>query len=321
MNPAGDGSPLHWALFTLFVVVMLVLDLGVFHRKAHVVRLREAIAWSAVWVSLAMLFNLGVGHYFGAQKALEFFTGYLIELSLSVDNLFVFLVVFAYFKVPAHYQHRVLFWGIVGALVMRVAMITGGSLLVQRFHWILYVFGAILVFTAVRLLRATDDGVHPERNPVLKLFHRLYPVTKEYEGSRMFVRRDGRWWATPLFVVLLVVETTDLVFAFDSIPAIFAVTTDPFIIYTSNVFAILGLRSLFFMLSGIMAYFRFLRFGLAGVLGFIGVKLLISHWVVVPIGASLGVVGSLLALSVLASILIPRRAGDHPSGGHSGSHH
>jgi tellurite resistance protein TerC len=288
---------------------MLALDLGVFHRKAHVVHMREATAWCIFWVGLAMLFNLGVGHYFGSHKALEFFTGYLIELSLSVDNLFVFLVVFTFFKVPTTYQHRVLFWGIVGALGMRVAMIAGGSLLVQRFDWVLYVFGAILVITAVRLLLVSEEGVHPERNPVLRLFRRFFPVTKDYEGQRMFVLREGRWWATPLFVVLLVVETTDLVFAFDSIPAIFAVTTDPFIIYTSNVFAILGLRSLFFALAGFMGLFRFLRFGLAGVLGFIGVKLLISHWVKVPIRASLAVVMSLLLLSILASLVLPRRPG------------
>jgi tellurite resistance protein TerC len=307
MSPASVGTPLLWTLFTLFVFFMLALDLGVFHRRAHAVRLREAAAWSAVWVGLAVAFNLGVAHYFGSQKALEFLTGYLIEWSLSVDNLFVFLVVFSYFNVPSRCQHRLLFWGILGALGMRAVLIAAGSLLVQRFHWILYVFGVILVVTALRLLLSSEEGVHPERNPVVRLFRRLYPVTKDYEDCRLFVRRERRWWATPLFVVLLVVETTDLVFALDSIPAIFAVTTDPFIIYTSNVFAILGLRSLFFLLAGVMAYFRFLRIGLAGVLAFIGVKLLISHWVAVPIGVSLGVIASLLALSVLASVILPRR--------------
>lgn len=305
--PANVGTPLLWILFAIFVLAMLALDLGVFHRRAHSVSLREAGAWSAAWVSLAVAFNLWIWHSFGTHKALEFLTGYLIEESLSVDNLFVFLVIFQYFAVPKPYQHRVLFWGILGALVMRATLIAVGAALVQRFHAVLYLFGAILVVTAVRLIHAQEQHVHPERNPVVRLFRRIFPVTRDYEGSRMFVRRDGRSWATPLFIVLIVVETTDLVFALDSIPAIFAVTTDPFIIYTSNVFAILGLRSLYFVLAGFMAYFRYLRFGLAGVLGFIGVKLLIMDLVKIPIGASLAVVGALLALSVLASILVPAR--------------
>ncbi len=312
MDPVGVGTPLLWALFSLFIVAMLALDLGVFHRRAHSITLREAAVWSAVWVSLAVLFNLWIWSEFGSHKGLEFLTGYLIELSLSVDNLFVFLVIFSYFAVPAPYQHRVLFWGILGALVMRISLIAVGAALVQRFHAVLYLFGAILVVTAVRLLHPQEQHVHPEKNPVVRIFRRFFPVTQNYEGSLLFVRRDGRSWATPLFIVLLVVETTDLVFALDSIPAIFAVTTDPFIIYTSNVFAILGLRSLYFLLAGIMGYFRYLRYGLAGVLGFIGVKLLIMDLVKIPIGVSLMVVGTLLALSVLASLLIPPRP---PAGG------
>lgn len=312
MTPASIGSPLLWGLFTLFVLLMLALDLGVFHRRAHDVSLREAGAWSLVWVSLAGLFNLGVAHWFGGERALEFLTGYLIELSLSVDNLFIFLVIFAYFKVPGPYQHRVLFWGILGALIMRISLIGLGTALVQRFHWVLYLFGAILVFTAARLLVSHDDGVHPERNPVVRAFRKLYPVTAHYEGSHLFVRREGRTWATPLFIVLLVVETTDLIFALDSIPAIFAITRDPFIIYTSNVFAILGLRSLYFLLAGVMRYFRYLRYGLAGVLGFIGAKLLLIDLYKIPITISLGVVGTLLVLSVVASLLFPPPKGHAP---------
>jgi tellurite resistance protein TerC len=318
MSSPSVGTPLLWALFALFVVSMLALDLGVFHRRAHQVGIREAAAWSAFWVALAVIFNLGIWHYFGSRKALEFLTGYLIEESLSVDNLFVFLVIFSYFAVPSAYQHRVLFWGILGALVMRATLIATGAALVQRFHWMLYVFGAILVVTAIRLLLSGQEHLQPEKNPVVRTFRRLFPVTPGYEGSRMFVRRGGRAWATPLFIVLLVVETTDLVFALDSIPAIFAVTTDPFIIYTSNVFAILGLRSLYFLLAGAMAYFRFLRFGLAGVLAFIGAKLLAADIVEIPIGVSLAVVGALLAASVAASLLLPHREPAR-SAGH-GSH-
>jgi len=300
-----------WGLFGLYVVAMLALDLGIFHRRAHSVSLREAAAWSAIWAGQAVLFNIWIGSAFGSQKALEFLTGYLIELSLSVDNLFVFLVIFSYFVVPSQYQHRVLFWGILGALVMRISLIWVGAALVQRFHAVLYLFGAILVVTAIRLLTSAQEHVQPERNPVVRAFRRFFPVTAEYHGSAMFVRREHRTWATPLFIVLLVVETTDLVFALDSIPAIFAVTHDPFIIYTSNVFAILGLRSLYFLLAGVMNLFRFLRYGLAGVLGFIGIKLLIIDLVEIPIGVSLGVVGAMLGLSVLASIVIPpgRKAG------------
>ncbi len=288
---------------------MMALDLGVFHRRAHAVGLREALVWSVIWVGMAVLFNIGIWHYHGGQKGLEFLTGYLIEKSLSVDNLFVFLAIFSYFEVPRIYQHRVLIWGIIGALIMRAAMIAVGAALISRFHFVLYIFGVALVITAYRLLFSKQKGVHPERNPVVRMFRKLLPVTESYDGSHFFVRRGGRTWATPMFIVLIVIETTDLVFALDSIPAIFAVTTDAFIVYTSNVFAILGLRQLYFLLAGVMGYFHYLRYGLAAVLGFIGVKILIMGWIPVPIGVSLGVVGVLLALSVLASVLIPRRRG------------
>ncbi len=310
MPASNVGSPLLWGVFAAFVILVMVLDLGVFHRRAHTVGMKEAGAWVFVWVSLAIVFNLGVWFYFGSGKALEFLTGYLIELSLSVDNLFVFIAIFSYFAVPTSLYHRVLFWGIVGAIVMRAAVIGVGVALVDRFQFVLYVFGAILIWTAYKLVFSKQEGVHPERNPVVKLFRKFFPVTDSYEGSRLFLRRNGRLWATPLVIVLLVVETTDLVFALDSIPAIFGVTTDPFIIYTSNVFAILGLRALFFLLAGFITYFRFLRYGLAAVLAFIGCKLLIMKWVHMPTGVSLAVVGSLLALSVIASIFIPKR----PSG-------
>ncbi len=311
MPASSVGTPLLWGVFAAFVILVMVLDLGVFHRRAHTVGMREAGAWVIVWVSLALLFNGGVWHYFGSGKALEFLTGYLIELSLSVDNLFVFIAIFSYFAVPRSLHHRVLFWGIVGAIVMRAAVIGAGVALVNRFQVVLYVFGAILLWTAYKLMLSKQEGVHPERNPVVKLFRKFFPVTDSYQESRLFIRRDGRLWATPLVIVLLVVETTDLVFALDSIPAIFGVTTDPFIIYTSNVFAILGLRALFFLLAGFIAYFRFLRYGLAAVLAFIGCKLLIMKWVHMPTGVSLAVVGLLLALSVAASILFPeRRSGE-----------
>jgi tellurite resistance protein TerC len=302
-------------LFAAFVVLFLVLDLGVFHRRAHAVRLKEALAWVAVWVSLAMAFNLWVWLNAGSEKGLQFLTGYLIELSLSVDNLFVFLAIFSYFAVPAILHHRVLFWGIVGAVLMRLVVIAAGVALVSRFQFVLYIFGAILIFTAYRLMFSKQEGVHPERNPVVRLFRRFFPVTGAYEGSRFLVIRERRLWATPLLIVLIVVETTDLVFALDSIPAIFGVTTDPFIIYTSNVFAILGLRAIFFAIAGFMELFRFLRYGLAAVLGFIGCKLMIMKWIHVSTGLSLGVVGSLLVLSVLASILIPKRSCDEAKSG------
>ena len=245
-----------WVGFNVFVLAMLALDLGVFHRKSHVVSVREAIAWTVAWVTLAMLFNLGIWHYAGAQKALEFTTGYLIEYSLSVDNIFVFALLFSYFAVPPKFQHRVLFWGILGALVLRAIMIAAGTVLIAKFAWIIYVFGAFLILTGIKMIVKREEEIHPERNPVVKWFKKLMPVTSDYRGDKFFVRENGILMATPLFVVLLLVEISDVIFAVDSIPAIFAVTRDPFIVYTSNVFAILGLRSLYFALAGVMDKFH-----------------------------------------------------------------
>ena len=300
------GSPALWVGFTVFVLAMLALDLGVFHRKAHGVRFREALAWSTVWVGLALAFNLLVYHWFGAQRGLEFLTGYLIEKVLSVDNIFVFVVIFSFFAVPAAYQHRVLFWGILGALVMRAVFILAGAALLQRFHWIVYAFGGFLVITGVKLLLHRGDEIHPERNPVYRLFRRLVPAVSDYRGARFTVVENGKRYATPLLAVLVVVEATDVVFAVDSIPAIFAVTTDPFIVYTSNIFAILGLRALYFLLAGVMDKFHYLKVGLALVLCFVGIKMLIMDFYKVPIAASLAAVATLLAGSVAASLLRPR---------------
>ena len=246
------GTPLLWGSFTLFVLVMLVLDLYVFHRKAHEVKMREAIGWTVFWIGLAVIFNLGIWYWFGGERALEFLAGYFIEKALSVDNLFIFLVIFSYFSVPKALQHRVLFWGILGALIMRGVFISLGAVLLQRYHWIIYPFGILLIWTGVKLLIQRARKVHPENNFVVRLFKRLIPITADYRGEAFVVIESGRRYATPLLLVLLTIEMTDLVFAIDSIPAIFAVTSDPFIVYTSNIFAILGLRSLYFALAGVM---------------------------------------------------------------------
>lgn len=292
-----------WVAFVGFVLGMLVLDLRVFHRKAHEIHLREALGWSAFWIALALLFNLGIWWLRGPTTALEFLTAYLIEKSLSVDNLFVFLLIFRYFAVPAVYQHEVLFWGIVGALVMRAVFILAGVALIHQFHWILYVFGALLIVSGIRFAFEVEKEVHPERNPVLRVFRRLMPVATDPADGRFFFRRDGRTWATRLFVVLLIVETTDIVFAVDSIPAVLAISHDPFIVFTSNVFAILGLRALYFALAGVMELFHYLHYGLAVILIFVGSKMIIADWVKVPVGLSLGVVGALLGLSIAASLI------------------
>ena len=305
-----------WVAFTAFVLIMLFLDLGVFHRRAHAVSTKEAGIWSAVWVSLALLFGAGIYKFMGRQPALEFLTGYVVEEALSVDNLFVFILLFSYFRVPPSLQHRVLFWGIFGALVMRGIMIAAGAILIERFHWITYVFGAFLVFTGLRMLWHDETDIEPESNPVIKLVRKLIPVTKRYHGQHFFVREPWagkmRLVATPLFVVLVLVETTDLVFAVDSIPAVFGVTQDPFIVYTSNVFAILGLRALYFLLAGVIQKFHYLKIGLALVLAFVGAKMLAADFFPVPIGVSLAVIASLLALSVIASLLFPKPVGTVP---------
>jgi len=292
-----------WAGFNLFVLAMLAIDLGVFHRQAHAVSLREASIWSAVWIALALVFNLGVWKFLGPQPGVEFLTGYLIEKSLSVDNIFVIALLFAYFKVPDKYQHRVLFWGILGALVMRAAFILAGAALLERFHWIIYVFGGFLVLTGIKMAFAPEQGLEPEKNPVVRLVRRIMPVTSDFRGPAFFVREGGRRAATPLFLVLVMVEFTDLVFAVDSIPAIFAVTRDPFLVYTSNVFAILGLRSLYFLLAGVMHKFHYLKLGLAAILVFVGVKMALVDWLKVPAGISLGVIATILGLAIVASLL------------------
>ncbi len=316
--PASVGTPLLWGAFTLFVLGLLALDLGVFHRKAHAVGPREALGWSIFWIALALLFNAGVVWWFGAQRGLEFLTGYLIEKALSVDNIFVFLVIFSYFSVPAAYQHRVLFWGILGAIIFRVIFILAGAALLAAFHWVIYVFGGLLILTAVRIVRARDEEVHPERNPLLRLVRRVVPVVSTYQGARFFVRAGGRLMATPLLLVLVVVEATDIVFAIDSIPAIFAVTGDPFIVYTSNIFAILGLRALFFLLAGVLTRFQYLKIGLGLVLAFVGTKMLISDLFKIPIGLSLAVVAALIGGSVVASLLRPPRRAPVPVHTHDG---
>ena len=300
-------NPWLWIGFNVFVLAMLALDLGVFHRKSHVVSTREAIAWTVAWVTLALLFNLGVWHYAGEEKALEFTAGYLIEYSLSVDNIFVFALLFSYFAVPPQYQHRVLFWGILGALILRAIMIGAGTILIAKFAWIIYVFGAFLILTGIKMIVKREEEIHPERNPVVKWFKRLMPVTSDYRGSKFFVRENGVRMATPLFVVLLLVEMSDVIFAVDSIPAIFAVTTDPFIVYTSNVFAILGLRSLYFALAGVMDKFHYLKIGLGVVLTFVGVKMFLGHTAYkIDTHLSLGVIIAVLAASVVASLVWPR---------------
>lgn len=298
-----------WIGFNAFVLVLLALDLGVFHRNSHVITVREAATWTVAWVSLAALFAAGIFYFAGSKLALEFVAGYLIEYSLSVDNIFVFVLLFTYFRVPATYQHRVLFWGILGALIMRGTLIVVGAALIERFEWIIYIFGAFLIFTGLRMaFNKEDEEVHPDGNIVVRLFRRIMPVTQESHGHHFFIREAGRWAATPLFIVLLIVETTDLIFAVDSIPAIFAVTRNPFIVYTSNVFAILGLRSLYFLLSGVMDKFYYLKLGLAAILTFVGVKMLLSHTAfAIRIEVSLAVIIGILALSVVASLIRSRR--------------
>jgi tellurite resistance protein TerC len=304
---ALGGSTALWLGFTIFILCMLSLDLGLFNRKAHTIRYREAWIWSAVWVTLAMIFAALVFHYLGSQRGFEFLTGYIIELSLSVDNLFVFLLIFSYFKVPARFQHRVLFWGVLGALIMRLTMIFVGAALINRFHWIIYIFGAFLVYTGIRMFKQEETDIQPDQNPVVRLVARFFPISKQYDESKFFTKINGKQSGTLLLLVLIVVEVTDLVFAVDSIPAIFAVTTNTFIVYTSNVFAILGLRSMYFLLAGVVEKFHYLRLGLAIVLTFIGVKMLLGAISIhIPIKASLVFVALVLVGSVVASLLFRR---------------
>lgn len=296
---------LFWVLFNLFVLLMLALDLGVLNRRAHTIKLREALGWTAAWIALAGSFAVIVYFWHGRAESLQFITGYVVELTLSVDNLFIFLVIFRYFKVPDEHQHKVLFWGILGALVMRGLFIAAGVGLIHRFSWITYVFGALLIFSGVKLLRQGDARINPEKNPVLRLFRRFLPVTNEYVGGRFFTRRD-RMYATPLFIVLLVVETSDILIAVDSVPAVLAITLNAFIVYTSNVFAILGLRSMYFALSGMLERFHYLHYGLSAVLILIGLKMIAAHYVTIPTEWALMSVLAVLGTSIVASLVNPK---------------
>ena len=306
-----------WAVFLGVIAFFLLLDLFVFHREAHVVSMREAATWSAIWVAMGLAFGGLIWLWFGPTAAGEYLAGYLIEKSLSVDNVFVFALIFSYFAVPAAYQHRVLFWGVVGAILMRAAFIAAGAALLESFHWIIYVFGALLVVTGVRMATRRHEEVHPERNPILRLVRRLIPMLPEYRGQKFFIREGGRLWATPLLAVLIVVETTDVIFAIDSIPAIFAVTREPFLVFTSNAFAILGLRALYFLLAGMMHRFVYLKYGLAGILVFVGAKMLLSDIYKVPIWISLAVIALLVGVSVVASLRATRKEPSEPVYEHS----
>jgi tellurite resistance protein TerC len=301
MGIESVGSPALWVGFTVFVLLMLTLDLGVFHRQAHEVSIREAFIWTMVWIGLALLFNVGIYFWFGPVRGLEFLTGYLIEKALAIDNIFVFAVIFSFFAVPPIYQHRVLFWGILGALVMRALFILLGAALLHQFHWVIYVFGGFLILTGIKLLRQQEE-MHPEHNPILRFFRRVIPSVSDYHGHHFFIVQNKRWYATPLFLVLVSVEISDVVFALDSIPAIFAVTRDPFIVYTSNIFAILGLRSLYFFLASVIYKFEYLKVGLALVLVFVGIKMVIADLYKLPIVVSLVVIAALIGGSMLYSL-------------------
>jgi tellurite resistance protein TerC len=296
-----------WVGFNVFVLLMLALDLGVFHRKAHEVKFKEAITWSAVWILLALIFNAGIWYFFGEVKAIEFLTGYIVEKSLSVDNVFVFVLIFTSFQVPSIYQHKVLFWGVLGALVMRIIFIFAGVALITKFHWIIYVFGVFLIITGIKIARDKGTKINIANSPLLKLMRKFIPVTPDYHESKFTVKLNNRFHATPLLLVLILVETTDLIFAVDSIPAILAITSDPFIVYTSNVFAIMGLRSLYFALAGSLKYFTYLHYGLALILVFVGIKMLISEFHKLNPFLSLGIIGFILAGSIAASFIWPAK--------------
>jgi tellurite resistance protein TerC len=302
----GEGI-FFWIGFNLFVFIMLALDLGVFHKKNHKVRVREAVTWTAVWVTLAIIFDILIFFNLGRTKALEFLTGYVIEYSLSVDNIFVFILIFSFFKVNDIYQHKVLFWGILGALIMRGIFIFAGVALIDRFHWIIYIFGGFLVFTGIRMLFHQELHVEPDKNPVVKFFRKFLPVTDTMHEEKFFIKKNSKSYATPLFLVLIIIETSDLIFAVDSIPAVLAISQDRFIVFTSNIFAIMGLRSLYFAISGVMDYFRFLKVGLAFVLTFVGLKMCCSNFIEIPVLYSLLVIISVLLISIVASMVIKRK--------------
>ncbi|MEW5925279.1 MAG: TerC family protein [Candidatus Zixiibacteriota bacterium] len=302
-----------WGGFNLIVLAMLALDLGIFHHKDHKISVKEGLVWSGIWILVALIFNVFVYFWHGYTAALQFFTGYLIERALSIDNIFVFILIFTYFGVNEKYQYKVLFWGILGALVMRGLFIGVGALLISMFHWVIYIFGAFLLYTGIKMGMTDDKEIHPEKNPILKFVRKFMPITKNYHEGRFFIRKAGRNFGTPLFVVLIVVETTDVVFAIDSIPAIFAITRDTFIIYTSNVFAILGLRALYFAIAGLINMFAYLKYGLSAILSFVGVKMLISGFYKIGDLLSLSIIGGILALSIIASIIWKKPVGDKPA--------
>lgn len=302
-----------WGGFILFIVVMLALDLGIFHREVHEIKVKEALMWTFFWITLALIFNIGVYHFMGSEKALQFLTGYLIEESLSIDNVFVFILIFNYFKVPAKYQHKILFWGILGAMVMRITFILSGIVLIEKFHWIIYIFGAFLIFTGFNMAFQHDVSIKPESNPVIRLFKKYFPVTDSYHKDRFFVRIDGKMVATPMVIVLLMIEMSDLIFAVDSIPAILAITSDPFIVFTSNVFAILGLRSLYFAISAVADYFVYLKYGLAAILSYVGIKMIVSDYYKIDPLYSLLVILAMLSISILASMIAANSKGGRSS--------
>lgn len=299
-----------WIGFIAFIILLLVIDLGIFHRKSHEVKIKEALIWTGVWILLALIFNYGVYVFMGKEKAVEFLAGYLIEKSLSIDNLFVFIMLFTFFDVKPQYQHKVLFWGIIGALIMRAIFIFSGVILISKFHWIIYIFGAFLIFTGIKMLVQKDEKISPDKNPLVRLFKKLFPVTETMHGDKFFVRINAKTVATPLFVVLLVVEFTDLIFAVDSIPAILAISNDSFIIFTSNVFAILGLRALYFALAGITKLFHYLKYALSAILVFVGIKMLIVDLYKIPVTYSLFTIVAMLLIAVLLSYVFPKKEDD-----------
>lgn len=296
-----------WIGFNVFVLMMIILDLFVLHRDAKIISIKKALATSTLWIGLAMVFNYGIFLYRGQEVALNFLAGYLIEESLSVDNLFVFVLIFKYFHTPREYQHKVLFWGILGAVIMRASFIVFGLELIKNFHWILYIFGVFLIYTGIKMALPKNEEIHPENNLILKFFKKWMPVTPEYRGNHFFIKQEGRWWGTPLFIVLLSVESTDLIFAIDSIPAVMAITRDPFIVYTSNIFAILGLRSIYFALSEMMSLFHYLHYSLAAILAFVGFKMLMEPFLEISIAITLGFIVIALALAIFASLLFPNK--------------
>lgn len=296
-----------WVAFAAIITIMMFLDLGVFHKKSHTVSIKESLIWTAVWIALALCFNTWIYFSMGSQLGLEFLTGYVIEKSLSIDNIFVISLIFSYFRVPAQFQHRVLFWGVLGALVFRIIFIFAGVALIQKFHWMIYVFGAFLIYTGINMLRGSDKKIDIETNPAIKLVRKFFKITPEFHGEHFSIMKNGVRYFTPLFLVLIMIESTDIIFAVDSIPAILAITPDPYIVFTSNVFAILGLRSLYFALNGIMEMFEYINYALSGILVFVGFKMIVSSYIKVPTLLSVGVIFTLIIISVIASIYFPKK--------------